>query len=189
VNDVPYKNKHVLGIVGSPRRGGNTETLVDTILNSAVEEGAVSEKVILNELDIAPCQACDRCQRTGSCIHEDDMEKLLSLMYESEVWVLGTPIYWWGPTAQFKAFIDRWYGIDQRKFQGKQIIIAIPMGGGNGHYARHIIGMIEDICNYLGMTLVDTVLAPGMIGRSSARESSYVMDSARAAGMRIMHAY
>ena len=186
---VPYKNKYVLGIVGSPRRGGNTETLVDIILKSAVEQGATSEKVILNELEIAPCQACDGCQRTGSCIHDDDMKQLLPLMEKSDVWVLGTPIYWWGPTAQFKAFIDRWYGVDQKKFQGKEVILAIPMGGRNGHYARHIIGMIEDICNYLSMTLVDTVLAPGMIDQSSARESPHVMASARAAGMRIMNAY
>lgn len=185
---VPYENKHVLGIVGSPRRGGNTETLVDTILASAVEQGATSEKVILNELDIAPCQACNGCQRTGSCIHSDDMEQLLNLMDQSEVWVLGTPIYWWGPTAQFKTFVDRWYGVDQRKFQGKQIIAAIPMGGGNEHYARHTIGMIKDICNYLGMKYIQTVVAPGMNGRGSVRESSRVIESARAAGMRIMNA-
>lgn len=184
---VPYENKHVLGIIGSPRRGGNTETLVDTILASAVEKGASSEKVILNELDIAPCQACNGCQRTGSCIHEDDMEQILPLMEKSDVWVLGTPIYWWGPTAQFKLFVDRWYGLDQRCFQGKKVIAAIPMGGGDDHYARHTIGMIRDICNYLGMEFVETVVAPGMNGRRSVRESNSVIESARLAGMRIMN--
>ena len=183
---VPYENKHVLGIVGSPRRGGNTETLVDTILASAVEKGATSEKVILNELDIAPCQACNGCQRTGSCIHEDDMDQLLPLMEKSDVWVLGTPIYWWGPTAQFKLFVDRWYGLDHRCFQGKKVIAAIPMGGVDEHYARHTIGMIRDICNYLEMEFVETVVAPGMNGSRSVRESNSVIESARLAGMRIM---
>ena len=183
---VYYAHKHVLGIVGSPRRGGNTEILVDTIIATAVEQGATSEKVILNELEIAPCQACNGCQRTGSCIHEDDMEQLLPLMEKSEVWVLGTPIYWWGPTAQFKLFVDRWYGVDQRIFQGKQVIAAIPMGGGNGHYARHTIGMIKDICNYLGMNYIETVVAPGMNGKGSVRESTSAIESARLAGMRIM---
>ncbi len=183
----PYENKHVLGIVGSPRRQGNTETLVDAILASAVEQGATSEKIILNELDIAPCQACNGCLRTGKCVHEDDMRKLLPLMEKSDVWVLGTPIYWWGPTAQFKTFIDRWYGIDQRKFQGKQIITAIPMGGGDENYAQHTIGMIKDICNYLGMKYVETVVVAGMNGRSSVRENTRVLESARAVGMRIMN--
>jgi multimeric flavodoxin WrbA len=116
------------------------------------------------------------------------MEQLVDLMKKSDVWVLGTPIYWWGPTAQFKAFIDRWYGVDQREFQGKQIITAIPMGGGDDHYARHTIGMIKDICNYLGMDYIETVIAPGMNGRGSVRESNRAIESARAAGMRIMNA-
>jgi multimeric flavodoxin WrbA len=186
VNVVTYEDKHVLGIVGSPRRGGNTETLVDTILTSASEQGAKYEKVILNDLEIAPCQACNGCQRTGTCVHEDDMEQLLPLMEKSDVWVLGTPIYWWGPTAQFKLFIDRWYGLDQRCFQGKKVIAAIPMGGGNDHYARHTIGMLKDICNYLGMDFIETVVAPGMNGKGSVRESTSAIESARSAGMRIM---
>ena len=183
---VPYENKHVLGIVGSPRRGGNTETLVDTILASAAEQGATYEKVILNDLEIAPCQACNVCKRTGSCVHEDDMDKLLPLMEKSDVWILGTPIYWWGPTAQFKLFVDRWYGLDQRCFQGKTVIAAIPMGGRDDHYARHTIGMIKDICNYLGMDFVETVVASGMNGRGSVRESTRAIESARLAGLRIM---
>ncbi|MCK4567353.1 MAG: NAD(P)H-dependent oxidoreductase, partial [Candidatus Thorarchaeota archaeon] len=101
-------------------------------------------------------------------------------------WVLGTPIYWWGPSAQFKAFIDRWYGVDQRTFQGKRIILTIPMGGGNEHYARHTIGMFKDICNYLGMTFVEAVVASGMNSKNSVRESASTLESARAAGIRIM---
>ena len=126
--------KTVLGIVGSPRRGANTETLLDSVLAGAVEGGAAITKVVLSELNIAPCRACNKCQREGSCIHDDDMDALVELMEKSDVWVFGTPIYWWGPSAQFKAFIDRWYGVDQRIFQGKQVILTIPMGGGNGHY-------------------------------------------------------
>jgi multimeric flavodoxin WrbA len=99
--------KRVLGIVGSPRRGGNTETLVDEVLRGAKEAGAAVEKVILSELEIAPCLACDACLDTGKCVYQDDMTTLLERMRRSEIWVLGTPIYWWGPSAQFKTFLDR----------------------------------------------------------------------------------
>ncbi|MFX1485121.1 MAG: flavodoxin family protein, partial [Promethearchaeota archaeon] len=161
--------KTILGIVGSPRRGANTETLVDTVIAGAAERGAVSAKVILDELTIGPCHACNHCQENGTCIQDDDMSDLIELMAKSDVWVLGTPIYWWGPSAQFKAFIDRWYGLDQRIFQGKQVILAIPMGGRNDHFARHTVGMFKDICNYLGMTCIETVVASGMNGRSAVR--------------------
>lgn len=180
------EGKSILGIVGSPRKGGNTDTLVDAVLAGAAECGAGSEKIILQELSIAPCRACNYCKKHGKCIQDDDMESLLELMEKSDIWVLGTPIYWWGPSAQFKTFIDRWYGFDQRTFQGKRIILTIPMGGGNEHYARHIIGMFKDICNYLGMTFVEAVVAPGMNSKNSVRESAIILESARGAGNRIM---
>ncbi len=182
----PAEGKIILGIVGSPRKGGNTETLVDTVLAGAAECGGESKKVILQELSIGPCRACNYCKKHGKCIQDDDMQSLLELMMKSDTWVLGTPIYWWGPSAQFKAFIDRWYGVDQRTFQGKRIILTIPMGGEDEHYARHIIGMFKDICNYLGMTFVEAVVATGMNSKNSVRESTSTLESARAAGIRIM---
>jgi len=180
------EGKSILGIVGSPRKGGNTDTLVDAVLAGAAECGAGSEKIFLQELSIAPCRACNYCKKHGKCIHNDDMESLLELMEKCDIWVLGTPIYWWGPSAQFKAFIDRWYGVDQRIFQGKQVILAIPMGGTNDHYARHTVGMFKDICNYLEMECLETVVAPGMNSKNSVRESASTMESARGAGNRIM---
>ena len=148
-------SRRVLGIIGSPRRGGNTETLVDEVLRGAdaARAGALTEKVILNELDIAPCRACNGCQETGACVQKDDMQILLDKMRHSQVWVLGTPIYWWGPTAQFKAFIDRWYGVRRETFRERRVVLAIPLGGGSS-YARHTVGMLTDIVSYLGMELV-----------------------------------
>ncbi|MGY5864442.1 MAG: flavodoxin family protein [Candidatus Thorarchaeota archaeon] len=185
-DQIHSEGKTILGIVGSPRRGANTDTLVDAVIAGAVEHGANSTKVLLQDLTIAPCKACNSCQKTGTCNQDDDLESLVELMAKSDIWVLGTPIYWWGPSAQFKAFIDRWYGLNQRIFQGKQVILTIPMGGGNDHYARHTVGMFKDICNYLGMICIETVVAPGMNGRSAVRENSRVLESARSAGIRVM---
>ena len=97
----------VLGIVGSPRRKGNTEVLVDEVLAGAAEVGISTEKVILTDLQISPCKACDACRKSENCLQEDDMMELLDKMGQCDVWVLGTPLYWWGPSAQFKVFLDR----------------------------------------------------------------------------------
>ncbi len=172
----------VLGIIGSPRRRGNTEILVESVLNGAKEAGAFTEKVNLNEMKIFPCQSCNACQNTGTCIQDDDMSGLLEMMRGSQVWVLGTPIYWWGPTAQFKAFIDRWYGVPRSSFNGRKIIITIPMGGGSTHYAQHTVGMLTDICQYLDMDLVATILAPGALGLGEVSKQEKVMNTALNAG-------
>ena len=106
------------------------------------------------------------------------MEKMES----SPVWVLGTPIYWWGPSAQFKAFLDRWYGARQMTFEGKRIILTISLGGGHSSYARHTVGMFNDIIPYLGMELIATVLAPGGSRRGAIRDHTDVLVMARRAG-------
>ena len=172
----------VLAIVGNPRRGGNTETLVDEVLIGAIEAGATTEKVVLSELEVAPCKACNECRRVGRCTQEDDMVALQEKMRQNELWVLGTPVYWWGPTAQFKAFIDRWYSVERSVFRGRRVILAIPLGGGSDRYARHTLGMLTDILNYLGSVQSSVLLATGAHGKGAVRSNIELMKKARDAG-------
>jgi multimeric flavodoxin WrbA len=188
-NMITEKSKQrVLGIVGSPRRGGNTETLVDEVLAGAAGAGALTEKVVLAELNIAPCDACDGCLEMGRCVHEDDMEALAAKMYDSQVWVLGTPVYWWGPSAQFKAFLDRWYGLERATLRGRRAILAIPLGDGSAHYARHTVGMLSDSLNYVGVDLTATIVAPGVHKPGAVRQRSEVLAAARQAGREAIEA-
>jgi len=171
----------VLGIVGSPRRGANTETLIDQVLKGAEEAGAVTEKLLLSETNIQPCRACNACQNTGKCVIDDDFASTLEKMKQSRVWVLGTPVYWWGPTAQMKAFIDGWYGVDRALFRGKEIILAVSSGGGSS-YAQLTLEMLESIVPYLGMKHIATLQAPGTSGRESVKRNTALMNKARATG-------
>ena len=177
---------HVLGIVGSPRMGGNTDVLIDEVLAGAKELGASIEKVFLNKLEIKPCQACNSCYKTGHCIQKDDMAALLEKMLKSDLWVLGTPIYWWGPTAQFKAFLDRWYLPKHQEFKRKRVIIIIPLGGGSEHYARHAVGLLEDVFDYLQMELVGKIVAPGLNSRGEVCNNESIMNKARNMGRKLI---
>lgn len=174
---------HALGIVGSPRRGGNTDVLVAEVLAGAKEAGAEIEKVALPDLDIEPCCACNVCKGEGHCVIEDDMRDLVRKLERSDVWVLGTPVYWWGPTAQFKAFLDRWYAFDRKRefFRGRRVILVIPSGGGET-YARHTVGILESVVRYLGMTHCETILAGGSGAPGAVRERTLLMGRARQAG-------
>ncbi|MCW4011768.1 MAG: flavodoxin family protein [Candidatus Bathyarchaeota archaeon] len=175
----------VLGIVGSPRRGANTETLVDQVLKGSEESGAAVEKIILSEMNIKPCNACNGCQKTGTCTHDDDFNSVLEKMKESSVWVMGTPVYWWGPTAQMKAFIDRWYGIDRSVFRGKRIVYTIPSGGGP-YYAKQLVEMLESLIPYLGMEHIAT-LQTGTSGMDSVKNNNSLMKQALDAGRKAVN--
>jgi multimeric flavodoxin WrbA len=178
----------VLGIVGSPRRGGNTEILVDEALRGAGEAGAAVEKVFLSELDISACDACDACVDTGECIIVDAMEDLFPRMQQSQVWVLGTPVYWWGPSAQFKTFVDRWYAKAQREadkalFKGRRVILVVPMGDADAGTARHVVGMMTDALKYVEAELCATVLAPGTNAAGDVLKFANVLAAAYGAGL------
>jgi multimeric flavodoxin WrbA len=177
-------NRQVLGVVGSPRRGGNTETLVDEVLRGAQEAEAAVEKVILSRLQIGPCRACDSCRRTGVCVQEDDMPGLLQQMQRSDVWVLGTPVYWWGPTAQFKAFLDRWYGAEGQlnAWAARRVVLVVPLGDTDARTARHTVGMLADSIDYLRAELFVTLVAPGVMERGEVREHPEYLTAAYQAG-------
>ncbi len=177
----------VLGVVGSPRRGGNTDILVDHILKGARDAGARVEKVMLSELQIAPCRACYACETTGRCAQADDMEDLFEKLNDSGVWVLGTPVYWWGPTAQMKAFVDRWFaGVRSRDardiLSGHSVVLAVPMGDTDPATARHVVGMFEDALRFVRSEVVDSVLAPGAYDAGDVRKMPEVLERARRAG-------
>lgn len=97
----------ILGIVGSPRREGNTEIMVKEALEAARGKGAETELFLLADHDIAPCDGCTACAETGACVIDDDMQKLYELMEEADGLIFGTPVYFINVSAQAKAVIDR----------------------------------------------------------------------------------
>jgi len=97
----------VLGLAGSPRRHGNTETLLDWCLDGARAEGADVVKFRLCELDLHDCRACDGCWKDGSCIVDDDMGRLYPYLRTADAIVLAAPTYFMGMTAVAKMMVDR----------------------------------------------------------------------------------
>ncbi len=97
----------VLGIAGSPRRDGNTDHLLEQVMNGASSQGARTKTIILSELNISPCRHCDGCIQTGKCVIDDDMQWIHTELREADRVVLASPVFFMGVTAQTKAMIDR----------------------------------------------------------------------------------
>ncbi|MEM2942261.1 MAG: flavodoxin family protein [Candidatus Bathyarchaeia archaeon] len=97
----------ILGIVGSPRAGGNTECLVAEALKASAEAGAQTEIVRISDKDIKPCDACMSCRKTGECKIKDDLEPIFNKMIEADGLILASPVYFGSATPQIKALIDR----------------------------------------------------------------------------------
>jgi multimeric flavodoxin WrbA len=110
----------VLGIVCSPRRGGNTEILVEEALATAREVGAETEIFLVADKDIKGCDGCLTCSRTGVCRIKDDMQPLYQQMEDADAIIFGTPVYYANVSAQAKAIMDRTFLFGRgHRLQGK----------------------------------------------------------------------
>lgn len=107
----------VLGIAGSPRRGGNTNLLLAEVMKGAASRGAGVETIVLNDMDIAPCQHCDACREAGNCRQDDDMQIIYRKLADADRVVLASPIHFMSVTAQTKAMIDRCQALWVRKYK------------------------------------------------------------------------
>ena len=106
----------VVGIAGSPRRGGNTDLLLAEVMKGAVGKGAEIKTIILNDLKITPCQHCDACFEAGKCRIDDDMQMVYRELEQADRIVLASPIQFMGLTAQMKTMIDRCQALWARKY-------------------------------------------------------------------------
>ena len=97
----------VLGISGSPRKGGNTDTLLDKALEGAEAAGASLEKIVLNDLNFCPCQECGGCAKTGICVVKDEMQAVYEKLREADAVIIASPIFFGSVSAQVKMMIDR----------------------------------------------------------------------------------
>lgn len=135
----------VLAFAASPRRHGNSETLLDWVLAAMEAEGAAVEKIVVAEADIRPCRGCNICETLNRCVQHDYMEYVHDRIIAADCIILASPIYCMGLAAQAKALVDRAQVFRSRKYvlhlpvvpperKGKRMGIFLSTAGQNWDY-------------------------------------------------------
>jgi multimeric flavodoxin WrbA len=106
----------VIGILGSPRREGNTEILLDEALRGASDHGGLCEKIVLRDLKITPCLEIYKCAEDGVCAIQDDMQPLFPKIVHAERLIIASPVFFYGVTGLAKAMIDRCQSLWAKKY-------------------------------------------------------------------------
>ena len=173
-NSQEVSQVNILAVVGSPRKGSNTDILVDKVIEGARSAGATVEKIYLSDLQIGACDVCNSCSKDGCCVKNDGMQQVYAKMLWAGGFIIGTPVYWWGPSAQTKLFIDRWYAFDNKReaFSGKPLVLTSTSGASSPSMADHVFGMFRSIAPYLNMPLIGTLWAPGGSRGRAARDTA-----------------
>ena len=107
----------ILAILGSPRKNGNSEILTRTVAEAiAAKREAEIEYLRTHKLDISGCIGCNGCEKTGMCVLKDDMADVYEQVDQADIILLATPVYFYGPSSQIKAMIDRFQARWSRKY-------------------------------------------------------------------------
>ncbi len=142
----------VLGIVSSPRNGGNGQTIVENVLAGAKAAGAETELIRLADVDIKPCQDCGYCKAPGheTCAQKDGMQDLYKKLAVSDSVIFGMPVYFSRPNAPFLQFIDRMYAMVNSDFSSrlpkdKKFAAVITLGGGGLETVTPIVDSLNNV--------------------------------------------
>ena len=113
----------VLAFAGSPRRHGNSETLLDWVLGSmATEKDVTIEKIALSEANVHPCNGCNACEKLNKCVQRDGMDILHDKLLAADIILLASPIFCMGIASQPKALIDR-----AQVFRSRKYVLKLPI--------------------------------------------------------------
>ncbi len=192
--------KKVLGIGGSPRKGGNSDILMKRFLKGARDEGIATEEIQLRDYQFQPCNGCERCRKDKRCTGlQDGMQLIYPKIREASGMVLISPIYSYNVTALMKSFIDRLYSFydfsderpgywsSQLAGQGRKAIIAVV-----GEQATREEGGMDLTLDTmrrsikaLGYEVTDELPVLGIFDKGKIKEYPETLKKAEALGRRL----
>jgi len=186
----------VLGINGSPRRGGNTDLLLAEVMRGAASRGAEVKTIILNDLKITPCQHCDACLEAGRCKVEDEMQMVYRELEDADRIVLASPIQFMGLTAQMKAMIDRCQALWVRKYVLKLPPLGnrrdrkgffISVGGRRiANLFEPALATVKALFRILDITYAGELLFPGIDEKGAIAKHPDALHQAFLAGQKLV---
>ena len=186
----------LIAIMGSPRRGGNSEALAREFLRGAAAAGAVPEILIPTDLGLSPCDGDNRCFADGQCVIRDGMNTIYDQVLSSRRLLLATPVYFMGPPGSLKAFIDRFQAVwaraailktfdpDAAAWRAEHKMFAIYVGAVTDKpgYYRPAISIIKAFANVIGFTYAGEIVATGLDRPEDASKRDDLLKQACDAG-------
>lgn len=154
----------VVALVGSPRKGGNCDLLVEEVLRGAQQAGTTTSKFYLADLSISPCRACYSCMEKGECVIDDDMKLIYEACRQSKSWVIASPIYWFTVSAQLKACMDRWFALIGKDYKPrispKRAIIILVCGDPDTEMmTKPALDSLQNSLEFLGAKIAGVIKA------------------------------
>ena len=199
----------IITFAASPRKGGNTEILLDEVIVGLRQAGVKVKKFRTHELEISPCKGCGKCDTLGRCVIEDSFQELYDLLIECDGMVFSSPLYFMNVPSGGKALIDRcqvfWTAPVLRSYTTKdeQECLKIDLFGGRkrlglliscsgksfGYGKIPVFRGIEDtltsVFKTLGMEMMESLLFTRIDSKGAIARVPSALETARITGRKM----
>ena len=183
----------IVAVYGSPRRKGNTASLLKEAVAGARDAGALVEEIVLRDLKMSPCLEIYGCKKSGRCVIEDDFQWVVDRLLAARGLILASPVFFYTVSAHTKILMDRcqslWvkkHWIDQippgqKVRRRKGMYIGVGATGGKKLF-EGILLTIRYFFDVLDMSLDQKLLYRGLDFEGDVQKHPEHLAEARAAG-------
>jgi NAD(P)H-dependent FMN reductase len=155
--------KNIVILSGSPRKGGNTDTLVQAFINGAEAAGKTVKNIRVADMDIHHCRGCGGCQdHRAACGHRDDFYQIMHEIRFADALVLASPVYFFNITGALKTAIDRLYAFQKIGTPVKQCALLLTCADKDPDTAAGAVAMYERMAAYLKWAQAGEIIAAGL---------------------------
>lgn len=181
--------KRIVILNGSPRRGGNSDCLVEALCEGMgcgkqAMEGNV-EVLQVADMQIAPCRGCNACfGEEHRCVQQDDVGLLYDALARAEVLVIVSPVYFYGISAQLAAAIQRLHNPLRDGFKIRHAALLLAAASHKPHVCDAIRQQYRMLLDHFGIGDEGQVVAQG-VGPAGAVGDTEYMQQARILGAKL----
>ena len=163
---------NILILSGSPRKGGNTDLLVEAFVKGASQKHHV-EVVSVHDYKVNPCMGCNACfkSKSNSCVQKDDMPLIYEKMAVADMLVIASPVYFYGLSAQLKAVIDRFHNPIRDTFHIKKTALLLVGAASLPELFDGILAQYRLCLNFFKLENVGRVLVRGVKDKGDIRNT------------------
>lgn len=178
----------VIAISGSPRKNGNSERMMNKILQGAKDKGHDTQFFRVEDMNIHGCRGCNACFQLGHCAHTDDMQKIYSALQEADHVILGTPVYMEQMTSQLKTITDRFLAFMNMDFTPRltkhpKLTLVVSQGQADDTYLEYFRKTIKTY-SIFGFEPAEILVSGGNRMPDDVEGKKEIMDKAYAIGSR-----
>ena len=184
--------KSILIVNGAIRVNGNTDILVNKIIEGSRNMETDITVFNLREKRISDCRGCYQCMEESTCSLQDDMTEIRGVMERSDLMVLASPLYWCGVTGLMKTFIDRLFFYYHPKtkplISAKKALIITPMNQKNvAHESEVLVEFYNRLFNCLKVKIVEMVFFSDIMGKRMVLDRPDYLDRAYSIGKNLIN--